>query len=128
MFYGKVLAMKRTASLLLVSFLLVSQTGLFAAEMAAPGTPVRKLQRGFLNAVLSPFEISNEMDKEKKNETIPPSWFLGLGRGMIYSVGRSLVGIYEILTFPFSPPGDYGPVLQPEFPWEHVPDQPAKKQ
>lgn len=116
----------RRGLLLFLSILFLSGHA-FAAELAPEGTPVRKLQRGFLNVALSPFEISNEMYKEKKNDTFPPSWFTGLGRGSVYMVGRAFVGVCEILTFPVSAPGHYGPVLQPEFPWQHVPDVPEKK-
>ena len=89
-------------------------------EVAAPGTPVRKLQRGFLNIALSPIEIAYEMAKEKRTDTIPPSWFLGLGKGALFSVGRALAGVYEMVTF-FAPlPANYEPVVYPEFAWEHL--------
>ena len=88
------------------------------AEIQAEGSPQRKLQRGFLNVALSPFEISNELSKEVRNDTLPPSWFAGLGRGAFYTVGRALVGVYEMVTFPIPYPANYKPVLQPEFPWQ----------
>ncbi len=87
-------------------------------EIQGEGTPLRKLQRGFLNVVLCPFDISNELSKEVRNDTAPPSWVAGLGRGSIYAVGRALVGVYEMVTFPIPYPANYKPVLQPEFPWE----------
>jgi putative exosortase-associated protein (TIGR04073 family) len=119
--------MKYGRLLLVLSAFLLFQTAAFSAELAAPGTPARKLQRGFLNVALSPFEISNEMARDKKVDAFPPTWVTGLGRGLCYAVGRSLVGIGEILTFPVSAPDNYGPVLQPEFAWQHVPDKPAEK-
>ena len=96
------------------------------AEIQAEGTPQRKIQRGFLNVVLSPFEISNELSKEVRNDTLPPSWVAGLGRGAIYAVGRALVGVYEIVTFPIPYPAHYKPVLQPEFEWQHLPPEKNK--
>ncbi len=95
-------------------------------EIQGEGTPQRKLQRGFLNVVLSPFDISNELSKEVRNDTIPPSWVAGLGRGSIYAVGRALVGVYEMVTFPIPYPAKYKPVLSPEFPWQFAPS-PEKK-
>lgn len=91
------------------------------AEIQGEGTPLRKLQRGFLNVALSPIEISTELSKEVRNDTLPPSWFVGLGRGSIYAVGRTLVGIYEMVTFPLPCPTNFKPVLQPEFEWQHFP-------
>jgi len=90
-------------------------------EIQGEGTPQRKLQRGFLNVALSPFEISNELSKEVRNDTLPPSWVAGLGRGAFYTVGRALVGVYEMVTFALPYPANYKPVLQPEFPWQLAP-------
>ena len=73
---------------------------------------------------LSPIEISNQLAKEKKNDTIPPSWLTGFGRGAVFMVGRALVGVYEIVTAPIPYPKDYQPVLYPEFAWEHLPEEP----
>ena len=119
--------MKRLYFLFVFSALLFPQAGLFAAELAAPGTPVRKLQRGFLNVALCPFEISTEMTRDKKVDAFPPTWATGFGRGVFYAAGRALVGVGEILTFPISAPANYGPVMEPEFPWQHVPDKPVEK-
>jgi len=96
------------------------------AEIQGEGTPQRKLQRGFLNIALSPIEISNELSKEVRNDTFPPSWVAGLGRGSAYAVGRALVGVYEIVTFPIPYPAHYKPVLQPEFEWQHLPSSDKK--
>jgi putative exosortase-associated protein (TIGR04073 family) len=97
------------------------------AEIQAEGTPQRKLQRGFLNVALSPIEISNELAKEVRNDTFPPSWVAGLGRGAVYTVGRALVGVYEVVTFPLPYPANNKPDLQPEFTWQHLPEESASK-
>ena len=95
-------------------------------EIQGEGTCLRKLQRGFLNVALSPFELSNELSKEVRNDTLPPSWVAGLGRGSIYTVGRALVGVYEMVTFPIPYPAKYKPVLSPEFPWQLAPSTEKK--
>ena len=92
------------------------------AEIQGEGTPQRKLQRGFLNIALCPIEISHELSKEVRNDTVPPSWIAGLCRGSIYAVGRALVGVYEIVTFAIPLPAHYKPVLSPEFEWQHLPN------
>jgi putative exosortase-associated protein (TIGR04073 family) len=125
--------MKRSAKIL-ISFLavLAFSLPLIAAEVApeatiqGEGTMFRKAQRGFLNVALSPFELSNELSKEVKNDTMPPSWVAGLGRGMIYTVGRALVGVYEMVSFAVPYPANYKPVLQPEFPWQLAPSSDKK--
>jgi putative exosortase-associated protein (TIGR04073 family) len=117
-----------SAFLVLLSFTcpLIAAEVVPEVEIQGEGTPQRKLQRGFLNVALSPIEISNELSKEVKNDTLPPSWFAGLGRGSIYAVGRALVGIYEMVTFPIPYPAKYKPVLQPEFAWQNLPSSDKK--
>jgi len=109
---------KITAVLIL---LLTASFSLQAAEIEPEGTAWRKAQRGFLNIALSPIEISNELFKEKKNDTFPPSWVAGIGRGIAFTMGRALVGAYELITFPLPLPANYKPILQPEFAWGHFP-------
>ena len=109
-------------ALLAISFPLMAQE----AEIQAEGTPMRKLQRGFLNVALSPIEISTELSKEVKKDTLPPSWIAGAGRGSIYAVGRALVGIYEMATFALPYPANFKPVLQPEFEWQKLPSSDKK--
>ena len=114
---------KYSKTLIAILALLAFSLPLMAAEaeIQGEGTPQRKLQRGFLNVALSPIEISHELSKEIRNDTFPPSWVAGLGRGSIYAVGRALVGIYEMVTFPIPYPANYKPVLSPEFEWQHLP-------
>ena len=114
--------MKRIAVFLLLTQLAAAVA--FAAEIAEPGTRTRKLQRGFLNIALSPVEISNELAKERNKDNFIPDWFTGFGRGSFFMVGKALVGSYEILTAPIPWPARYGPVVYPEFAWEHFPKKP----
>lgn len=114
--------MKTSLKILGVTFgLLFLAASLQAAEIEDEGTPQRKLQRGFLNIVLSPLEISNELAQEKDTDTFPPSWVTGLGRGTAFMMGRALVGVYELVTFPVPYPGCYKEILSPEFAWQHLP-------
>ncbi len=89
-----------------------------AADLTAPGTMTRKLQRGFVNIALSPMEIGNEIVKTQPYDTALPTWAAGIIKGSFMTVSRALVGAYEIVTAPIPVPQDYAPVLYPEFPWE----------
>ncbi len=95
-------------------------------ELVSPGTPIRKLQRGFLNIALSPFDIAYQFHEERNRQTFPPSWFLAMGRGSCYAIGRALTGVYEMVTFPFPYPANYEPVIQPEFAWQNFKEEPEK--
>ena len=102
------------------ALLFILPASLPAAELAGEGTPVRKLQRGFLNVALSPLDISHEMAKEKGVDSFIPSWFSGAGRGVCFMAGRALAGIYEMVTFPVPWPANFEPLVEPEFAWEHL--------
>ena len=106
---------------LLAAVLLVSQS-VFAAEVESSG-PLRKLQRGFVNIALSPMEISSELAKEKEenSDQMLPRWMSGSVRGVAYTGGQALAGVYDIVTFPLPFPKEYGPIVQPEFHWDHFP-------
>jgi putative exosortase-associated protein (TIGR04073 family) len=114
--------MKMIIRFLLIS-LLAGSAVVQAAEIENEGTMLRKLQRGFLNIALSPIEVSNELSKEKRSDTFPPSWVAGLGRGACFMVGRALTGAYEMVTFPVPYPANYRPILKPEFAWQHLPEK-----
>jgi putative exosortase-associated protein (TIGR04073 family) len=119
--------MKRIVSLLFLFLtLLLYASDLSAVEIAAKGTPVRKLQRGFVNIALSPIEVTTAWAQDKNTQSAVPSWATALGRGGLFMVGRALAGVYDMLTAPIPFPADYGPLVFPEFPWEHLPEEEAK--
>lgn len=119
--------MKFFSRILFTALFLTVSSSAFATEIAGPGTPVRKLQRGFLNVALSPFELSHQFEIERKTNKFPPSWLEAIGRGTCYMVGRAVVGVGEMVTFFVPAPANYGPILQPEFPWELSPELPQEK-
>ncbi len=113
--------MRKILSVFLILALAAVQP-LYAAEMEPKGTALRKLQRGVLNIALSPIEISHELHKEKKKDEYFPSWVSGLGRGIIYTAGRALSGVYDLVTAPIPVPSHYEPLIYPELVTEHLED------
>lgn len=120
--------MKTSHKTIIFAFLILSifSSSVYAAEIEAAAGPERKLQRGFVNIVLSPIEISHELGKVKRTDSFLPSWVGGLGRGSYYMVGRILSGAYDLITAPISLPAGYEPLVYPEFVWEHLDDPDAK--
>lgn len=110
--------LKWTCFFSLLLAVLFSQNA-YPAELENEGTAMRKLQRGFLNMALSPWELAHELTYDKKKDSAVPTWVGGLGRGSIYTAGRALTGVYELVTFPIPVPRNYEPVIQPEFAWQH---------
>ena len=111
--------------LLLALLILVSQNA-FSAEIESSG-PLRKLQRGFVNIALCPMDITTELAKEKSenSDLMLPSYVSGAFRGVAFAGGRALAGVYDIVTFPIPFPKEYAPLVQPEFPWDHLKTSPT---
>jgi putative exosortase-associated protein (TIGR04073 family) len=90
-----------------------------AAEELATSTPGQKALRGAVNLSLGlvvewPKTIYYEAKKQGPLVGIPAGFLAGFGLGLM----RSVVGAYELLTFPIELPDHYKPILTPPFPFE----------
>ena len=108
-------------SFLLFTLLIFSRAN--AAELAAKGTAERKFQRGLINTVFAPVEISYALsDKLAKGEQLPPAWIgNGILRGTYFAILRAISGIYDMMTAPLPCPLEYKPLLHhKEFALQHL--------
>ena len=85
------------------------------AEQDTGRLVMQKLFRGLANAATGWMEIPKQMSKVWSEQGPWKGSTIGFGQGIGYAVVRSVVGGYEIVTFPFPVPPDYQPVMQPEF-------------
>lgn len=110
----------RRLTLLVFLILATAAAGEARAEESfhPQGNMLRKLERGGANALLGGLEFVYHLRQPDEGQWVPP-WFTGMAKGFYHTLERSLVGIYEILTFPIPIPEDYLPVLEPEFSWEY---------
>lgn len=76
---------------------------------------LRKLGRGVGNTLFGIVEVPNQITKANA-EHGGGAFFYGIGKGFVRWLGRELVGVYEIVTFPLPLPRGYKPIMQPEFP------------
>lgn len=74
--------------------------------------PLRKAVRGGANVLLSAAEVPRQIFSVTKNEGQLTGLFWGPLKGMLYMLGRTIVGGYEVATFIIPP---YQPVVEPEF-------------
>jgi len=83
----------------------------------APGA-WEKAGRGFGNLTLG-FLVEWPKTVVLETEEHGPAFGLtvGLIKGMGLGVGRTLVGVYELVTFPLPNGSDYAPVLEPGTPF-----------
>ncbi len=100
--------MKRIFAFLLLIFFV-------AASPSAHADAGTKLGRGVSNTLWGWFEIINEIGNESDHHGFWIGFPSGLVRGTTFGLGRTLAGVYEIVSFPF-PNGKngYQPVVQPE--------------
>ena len=102
----------------LISTVLLSLAVLITVASGAEGqTAAHKFGRGLAGMTTSFLEVPGNMveqtDKRGAAEGIPLGFAIGLG--MI--VPRTLVGVYEFVSAPFSAPPGYQAILRPEYPW-----------
>ena len=74
-----------------------------------------KLNRGLINIVTGWFELPKNMSAATTKHDFASAFFIGLPKGCWMTIVRTGAGIYDTLTCPFPVPGDYKPILEPEF-------------
>jgi putative exosortase-associated protein (TIGR04073 family) len=79
---------------------------------------VRKLGRGCANLLFGVVEMPNQYTKAVSEHGGAAGVTYGVPKGFVRWIGRELVGVYEIVTFPIPFPHGYRPVMKPEFPNE----------
>ncbi len=112
--------MKRLWMALLVSVVLVSGpvVAAFAEEVISPAA-AQKAVRGLANTGLG---VVVELPKTVYYDTLEDGPLYGLTVGVLeglsWGIARTLVGVYEIVTFPFPIPEGYRPIYKPGYPYE----------
>ncbi|MCX7915113.1 MAG: exosortase system-associated protein, TIGR04073 family [Verrucomicrobiae bacterium] len=79
---------------------------------------LRKLGRGVANVLFGVVEVPNQYTKAVSKHGGAAGFTYGLPKGIVRWVGRELVGVFEIVTFPLPVPSGYRPIMQPEWPNE----------
>lgn len=94
------------------------------AEQDTGRLVMTKLFRGMVNAVTGWMEIPKQMIQTSEQSGVGVGVTWGFVKGLGWAVGRSMIGGYEIVTFPFPVPEEYRPVLQPEYVLSDLPENP----
>ena len=105
--------MKRITSFTIISVLIICllciQSTCFAQNM------LRKVGRGVANIATSAFEIPISIQEKFYSDGPMAACTYGLVDGIYKLIRRTVVGAYEIITFPIPFPADYAPIVEPEF-------------
>ena len=78
----------------------------------------RKLGRGIANVLFGIVEVPNQITQTTSERGGAAGSTFGVGKGLMRWIGRELVGVYEIVTFPLPLPRGYKPIMKPEWPNE----------
>jgi putative exosortase-associated protein (TIGR04073 family) len=96
---------------------------LVAVSLASPApaharTPAHKFGRGLSNLALGVMEVPAQIVKEDRANGPLYAASIGFARGMGFFLTRSLVGVFEVVTFPAPFPRGYRALWKPDYPWE----------
>ncbi len=82
---------------------------------AYAGDPIRKFGRGVTNIATGWLEVFKEIGLQVEKSGDMAGLFVGPFKGIAKAIGRTAVGIYDVVTFLIPVPGDYEPLIEPEF-------------
>lgn len=106
--------MKKTLAIAVVLIMVFSLPA-FAAEQSKPNMAGSKLSRGVTNLATCWGEYFVQMPTAvDKSPDYLTAFVFDSVRGTGYTIRRALVGLYDVVTFPFPGKTNYGPVIQPE--------------
>ena len=77
--------------------------------------PAKKLGRGLANTVTGWMEMFVTINEEYIKHSYAGGLIYGVPMGLARASVRTLVGVYETLTFFIPAPNNYEPILEPEF-------------
>ena len=108
--------MKKLIILFSIVLYSVSITGYAQAEEGGVWPPFVKIGRGISNVMSAPLELPKNIGDANKSDGIFAGLTWGILQGVADTIGRIVVGAYEVITFPFPIPEDYKPILtEPEY-------------
>ncbi len=102
--------MKKYFLALLVAALVLMN---LASPALAKDDAFTKFGRGVTNIAISPAELYTQPLLLSKSCEPAIAIFGGLFKGLSMFVVREVVGVYEVITFPFPIPKGYGPIIEP---------------
>lgn len=74
-----------------------------------------KMGRGIVNVLTGWIEIPKNVAREWRETDPFTGLILGTIKGIGWGFGRTISGVYEIITFPFPIPRNYEPLMMPEY-------------
>jgi len=88
---------------------------IFDYQLCFAGDPIRKLGRGIANVATGWGEFPKEILQETERSGDIGGLLVAPFKGIAKFIGRTVIGVYEVITFLIPLPRNYEPVIEPEF-------------
>ncbi len=99
-----------------ISAMIIAMVFCAAAKVCFAEDAFDKLGRGVANVATGWMDVPKEMEKRSDDDSnLFAALLVAPVKGLLKAVGRTVVGAYEIVTFPIP---TYKPVIDPEFVWQ----------
>jgi putative exosortase-associated protein (TIGR04073 family) len=114
--------MRKAVKVLFVCLIAFAMLSSSASVFAEENNAYTKGKRGLCNVLTGWMEIPVGIHNEAKEDNWLAGVSLGVCKGTVAGIGRTLSGVLELATFPFPTiignPTDYEPIVEPEYVWE----------
>src|SRR5262245_53242914 len=110
---GRSTDMRKVA--LLGVLLLMASSALAYEHTDGHYTAADKFGRGMAEVTTGFLELPGNMVAISRDKGTVSGMTIGFAKGLGMIPLRELVGVYDILSSPFAPPGHYDPVIEPQF-------------
>lgn len=97
--------------ILLISFLSLT----FSVKSVFADDCLTKAGRGIANVATGWLEVPKEVAKQTEKAGDIAGFFVAPIKGIAKGLGRTLAGVYDVVTFLIPIPHDYEPLIEPEF-------------
>ena len=106
---------KHALKLLLTTLLIVTSSISFADEQQSYGSKIgNKALNGFANMTTSALEIPKNIINTTNDSNVAWGFVGGLAKGILNTVGRMMVGLTDLITFPLPTK----PFIYPKYVWD----------
>lgn len=102
----------------LILFLIISGLATIDCGLAYAGDPIQKLARGITNVATGWVEIPKEIGRSVEKSGDFAGLVVGPFKGIAKAIGRTIAGVYDVVTFPIPLPRRYEPVIEPAYVFE----------
>lgn len=101
--------------ILVLLILFIAELFTINSALIYAGDPIEKLGRGITNTATAWLEIPKEIGRKVEKSSTLAGLVVGPLKGLAKAIGRTAIGVYDVVTFLIPLPRRYEPVIEPEY-------------